>query len=273
MRTQSLDVSPASGPVAGATSLLLTGRGFRQGSHPQCWLGGGRSNASLTGAPMESEYLWGQSELRCPAPASNTSGHTKLQLSLNGQQASFEVGYSFYATPALVACIPTMVTRTRTASAPSSASWSTRMRLHCKALQMVPTTVVASAPLIERSAPGHGRLGDRTAMHCSERRGVANIDFSASQRTAVRPSLPYELLEAPRVLALEPVNRPGDGDAVIWVHGTGFANRSCWCSRRAHLPIWFAKCESRRRLSRLSSSMPLASWGHGLAQLGLVFGF
>ena len=63
-------LSPSSGPLSGATTLVLNGRGLAAGSHAQCWLGSGRSEATLTNEAMESGIL-GLSQLQCEAPPHN----------------------------------------------------------------------------------------------------------------------------------------------------------------------------------------------------------
>ena len=92
-------LSPSSGPLAGGAQLMLIGYGFERGSHPNCWLGDGRSNATA---------YEGGSRLRCVSPPGNASGayHTRVRISLNAQQASDEANFSFYPTPSLRELVP-----------------------------------------------------------------------------------------------------------------------------------------------------------------------
>ena len=90
-------ISPAGGPVEGGTHLRIFGSGFRPGSHHECWLGGGRSNATVHAAGAE---------LRCVTPAAVAVGTQRLQVTLNGQQASDEADFALYAAPALVGLYP-----------------------------------------------------------------------------------------------------------------------------------------------------------------------
>jgi hypothetical protein len=92
-------VSPSSGPLTGGSQLMLIGSGFRSGSHANCWLGSGRSNATV--------YAGG-SELRCISPpgVGLLAHRTPLRVSLNAQQASDETPFTFYPTPELRELVP-----------------------------------------------------------------------------------------------------------------------------------------------------------------------
>ena len=85
-------VSPSSGPVAGGAQLVMVGSGFGRGSHAQCWLGGGaRTRRAMAGG----------SQPRCVSPpnSSVSAASTTVRVALNGQQASDESGFVFYAEP------------------------------------------------------------------------------------------------------------------------------------------------------------------------------
>ena len=93
-------VSPSIGPAAGGTALALSGAGLHGGRRPECWLGAGRVNATPSADG---------SELICEAPpavAGAAPGDTRLRVSLNAQQASGGLGYTFYAPPVLGALHP-----------------------------------------------------------------------------------------------------------------------------------------------------------------------
>ena len=94
-------VSPASGPLTGGAQLMILGSGFESGSHANCWLGNGRSNATA---------YEGGSRLRCVSPPgddfSSEAYRTQVRISLNAQQASDQSNFSFYPTPAMLELVP-----------------------------------------------------------------------------------------------------------------------------------------------------------------------
>lgn len=78
---------------------MLLGSGFESGSHQNCWLGGGRSNATA---------YEGGSRLRCVAPAAlgTQAYQTQVSVSLNAQQVSDAAPFVFYPTPSLQELMP-----------------------------------------------------------------------------------------------------------------------------------------------------------------------
>ena len=91
------EVSPSSGPTSGDTSLTVTGAGLAGGSKPECWLGTGRVEATVSGDGTS---------LECTAPTALGLGATELRIALNAQQASSGLGYVYYETPGLYALYP-----------------------------------------------------------------------------------------------------------------------------------------------------------------------
>jgi hypothetical protein len=81
------EASPSSGPVAGATTVLLYGESMGRGSHRLCRFSGTLIvDANLSTAPCAAEATSPKcSHVTCISPAADES-NAKLELSLNGQQ-------------------------------------------------------------------------------------------------------------------------------------------------------------------------------------------
>ena len=79
--------------------MLVVGFGFESGSHPNCWLGAGRSNATA---------YEGGSRLRCVSPPgiNGSAYRTLVSVSLNAQQVSDDAPFIFYPTPHLKELVP-----------------------------------------------------------------------------------------------------------------------------------------------------------------------
>ena len=220
-------LSPSSGPLSGATTLVLNGRGLAAGSHAQCWLGGGRSEATLTDEAVENGIL-GRSQLRCEAPPGVTAEATELQLALNGQQASFSVPFTFYGTAPLLQAMPNhgdalslgvgTLVRVRTGAfgfngTSAGDSFANGTDYRCRfGNASQPATFVSDGEL---------------HCHAPSEASVSRVDLRVSLNgQQYGPPLDFEFLEAPQVESIEPSSGVFAGGAIVDVAGTGFANRS-----------------------------------------------
>ena len=220
-------LSPSSGPLSGATTLVLNGRGLAAGSHAQCWLGSGRSEATLTDEAVENGIL-GRSQLRCEAPPGLTAEATELQLALNGQQASFSVPFTFYGTAPLLQAMPNhgdalslgvgTLVRVRTGAfgfngTSAGDSFANGTDYRCRfGNASQPATFVSDGEL---------------HCHAPSEASVSRVDLRVSLNgQQYGPPLDFEFLEAPQVESIEPSSGVFAGGAIVDVAGTGFANRS-----------------------------------------------
>ena len=210
-------LSPSSGPIGGGAQLMMVGYGFERGSHPQCWLGSGRVNAT--------ESVEG-TQLRCVSPTANQTGATRLQVALNAQQVSDGFNFTFYAAPTLKQVLPDngdalssgVGTLVRLLADPVGGSdgFASGSDLRCRfglsAGAVQPATLV-SAFEVQCTAPS-----DASA-------GTVSLSVALNgQQYGI--GLPFDLLPEPMVSSIAPSSGAFTGGALVAVSGTGFANRT-----------------------------------------------
>ena len=207
-------LSPASGPVGGGAQLHVTGSGLGGGHFPQCWLGDGLSNATVSD---------GGASLRCVAPPGAAAAATPLRLALNAQQASAATDFGYYGPPTLTLLSPD--------NGDADASTGTTVRV--VALPTGGGGAYANGTDYRCMFGGEGIVhGTRAPPHtlvCESPAGAAagthsvRVTLNGQQ---YGDGLPIVLRAAPRVTELVPSGGVWGGGSLVSVRGENFAD-SC----------------------------------------------
>ncbi len=192
------DVTPDSGPLAGGTTVTLTGSGFRAGT--QVLFG----STPATGVSVNP----GGTELTATTPP-HPAGAVAVSVSTPGGSAALSAGYTYVAAPTLTALSPdagpvaggTTVTLTGSGFRPG--------------LQVLFGAIAATSISID---PGGTQL---TALAPAHAPGGVDVSVSTPGGTATLGNS-YTYLVAPTVTSVSPVEGPAAGGTTATVNGSGF---------------------------------------------------
>ena len=197
-------LSPASGPVAGDTTVDVTGSGLAGGSWRQCAFNLTLVNASRVG----------DEKLRCLVPPSLLGvGPLSVSLSLNGQQFSrLAMRFEQYLEPVVLSLSPVI----------GPTLGGTTVLLHgdhlhggsdrlCHFGALAPVTAV---PVLDSSnatclMPPSAVVGD----------APLRLSLNGQQYTAARPTARFKFLSPILELVVSPASGPIDGNTMLRIAG------------------------------------------------------